>query len=125
MKFSVGAFGLSHFSLRFPALAAGLLLIAITFFTSRKLFGLPTAAIASFLVAISSTMVVYSSNGRGYSMMACCMVLTWYSLHRMIDEKSSKHIVFTAMFQSLACMISPVAILGIAILHIYFFIKYR
>ncbi|MFM8917214.1 MAG: glycosyltransferase family 39 protein [Bacteroidota bacterium] len=125
MKFSVGAFGLSHFSLRFPALAAGLLLIAITFFTSQKLFGLPTAAIASFLVAISSTMVVYSTNGRGYSMMACCMALIWYSLHRMIDEKSTKHFVFAVMFQSLACMISPIAILGIAILHIYFFIKNR
>jgi len=125
MKFSVGILGLSHFSLRLPALFGGLILVVITFLTARKTYGLPTATIASFLIAISSTMVIYSTNGRGYSMMACCVTLIWYSLHRMVNGVSKKHFIILVMLQSAACMISPVALLGIAVIHFYMYIKNR
>ncbi|MFN9597178.1 MAG: glycosyltransferase family 39 protein [Bacteroidota bacterium] len=125
MKFSVDILGLSHFSLRLPALFGGLILVVITFLISRKTYGLPTAAMASFLIAISSTMVIYSTNGRGYSMMACCVTLIWYSLHRMVNGVSKKHFIILVMLQSAACMISPVALLGIAVIHFYIYIKNR
>ena len=125
MKFSVGILGLSHFSLRLPALFGGLILVVITFLTARKTYGLPTATMASFLIAISSTMVIYSTNGRGYSMMACCVTLIWYSLHRMVNGVSKKHFIILIMLQSAACMISPVALLGIAVIHFYMYLKNR
>src|SRR3989344_5699787 len=49
---SVALFGLNEFSVRFPSVLAGVALIILTFFLSRKLFNLPIALISAFLVAV-------------------------------------------------------------------------
>ncbi|MGZ4142584.1 MAG: glycosyltransferase family 39 protein [Actinomycetota bacterium] len=86
---SVRLFGNHPWSLRLPALLAGIALIPITFVSLRRLYGDGAALMASGLVASMGTLVDYSTNARGYTIVLCWfLVLVWSGVRILDDEKN-------------------------------------
>ena len=65
---SASLFGNGERVLRLPAFAFGCAIVPTTFIAIRELHGRRAALIAAALVAVSTTLIEYSVNARGYSM---------------------------------------------------------
>lgn len=61
--------------IRLPAFFAGLLLLPATYLAARMLYNKNAAIIAAALVAISSALIEFSTNARGYSMICLDFML--------------------------------------------------
>jgi 4-amino-4-deoxy-L-arabinose transferase-like glycosyltransferase len=68
-------FGNHEWALRLPALLAGLFLVPATYLAARLLYNKNAAILAAALVAVSSALVEFSTNARGYSMICLFFVL--------------------------------------------------
>ncbi|HSG73020.1 MAG TPA: glycosyltransferase family 39 protein, partial [Planctomycetaceae bacterium] len=76
---SVKAFGNSPPSLRLPALLAGILCVAASMMLANRIAGFRAAILAGFLVALSSPLIEYSTNARGYTLLGLFTLLSWLS----------------------------------------------
>ncbi len=72
---STTLFGGAPWAIRLPAFLAGVLLVPATYVAARAFYGKHAALIAAGLVASSSIVVEYSTNARGYTLVALCFVL--------------------------------------------------
>lgn len=68
-------FGDQPWAIRLPALVAGVLLVPATYLAARLLYDKTPALVAAALVATSSTLIEYSTNARGYTLVALITVL--------------------------------------------------
>lgn len=68
-------FGGEPWAIRLPALIAGVLLVPASYVTARAVYGRHAALVAASLVASSSVLVEYSTNARGYTLLALIFVL--------------------------------------------------
>jgi 4-amino-4-deoxy-L-arabinose transferase-like glycosyltransferase len=68
-------FGNEEWVLRLPALFAGLFLVPATYLAARLLYNKDAAILAAALVAVSSAIVEFSTNARGYSMICLFFML--------------------------------------------------
>jgi hypothetical protein len=87
-KVSVTAFGSDAWAIRLPALLAGVALVPATFALARILYGRAAALLAAALVASSSTLVEYSTNARGYTLVAMFAVVAFIAATRVLDNDS-------------------------------------
>ncbi|MGH3111022.1 MAG: glycosyltransferase family 39 protein [Gaiellaceae bacterium] len=67
--------GGAPWAIRLPAFIAGVLLVPATYVAARALYGKHAALVAASLVAVSSVLVEYSTNARGYTLLALVFVL--------------------------------------------------
>jgi hypothetical protein len=67
--------GDAPWAVRLPAFLAGLLLVPAVYAAARALFDRPTALLSAALVAGSSALIEYSTNARGYTLVALCFLL--------------------------------------------------
>jgi hypothetical protein len=72
---STGLFGDHPWAIRLPALLAGVLLVPATYLAARLLYGRNSAILGAALVATSSALIEYSTNARGYTMVALIFIL--------------------------------------------------
>jgi len=77
-KLSIMCFGSSPAAIRLPALLFGVLIIPLTYGLCRKLDRQSTGIFAAMGVAISPFLVLYSTNGRGYTLLALLTLLIPY-----------------------------------------------
>lgn len=77
-------FGLSHWTIRLPAILGGIATLALVYPLGRSLVGRTSAAIATCLVATSSILIFYSHFGRAYSLATCLSFVTVFVLHRVV-----------------------------------------
>lgn len=82
----VDLFGSSHWTLRAPALLAGLALVASLYPMGRRLVGRDAALVGTFLAAVSSPLVYYSHFGRSYALAALLSLWLVYLLQGLLDE---------------------------------------
>lgn len=68
-------FGEREWVIRLPALVAGIVLIPFTYWAGRMLYDKHAAIIAAALVAPASTLIAYSTDGRGYTMLCAFFLL--------------------------------------------------
>jgi hypothetical protein len=87
-KISVVTFGSDPWAIRLPALLAGLALVPATFALARILHGRAAALLAAGLVASSSTLVEYSTNARGYTVVALLTVVGLVAATRALETDS-------------------------------------
>jgi hypothetical protein len=85
---SVNTFGSSAWAIRLPALLAGIALVPATFALARILYGRAAALLAAALVASSSTLVEYSTNARGYTLVALFTLVAFIAATRVLDNDS-------------------------------------
>ncbi len=69
-KVAVTVFGNSPTAIRLPALLAGLALVQAVLALGWMLYGRTAGLVAAALTAVSSTLVEYSTNARGYTLVA-------------------------------------------------------
>lgn len=87
-KVSVTVLGDVPWAIRLPALLAGLALVPATLALARILYGRAAALLAAALVASSSTFVEYSTNARGYTLVALFTVVALIAATRVLDGGS-------------------------------------
>ena len=61
-------------AIRLPAFLAGTLMVPATYLTASLFHGRATGILAAALVAVSSTLVEYSTNGRGYTLLCLLFI---------------------------------------------------
>jgi len=72
---STAIFGTAPWAIRLPALLAGVLVVPATYLLVRLLYEKTAALIAAALAATSSTLIEYSTNARGYTLVALIFLL--------------------------------------------------
>jgi len=79
-KLAVDALGREPWVVRIPALVAGVLLVPVTWFAASRMASAGAAWLAAVGVTVLSPFILYSTNARGYSMVALFVVLQWLAL---------------------------------------------
>ena len=77
-------FGDAPWAVRLPALLAGVLLVPATMLLTASVGGRRSATLAGLLVAISSPLIEYSTNARGYTLVCLCTVCGWLLALRLV-----------------------------------------
>ena len=86
VRLTTQCFGSSEWSIRLPALLAGLLALPVIYTLGRNLFAAPRIALAAtWLLALAPPHIHYSHTARGYSLLFLCSLLSllwlWRALH--------------------------------------------
>ena len=84
-KASILVFGDAPWAVRLPALIAGAALVIAIYVLGRRLYGRTAGLLAAALVAGSSTLVEYSTNARGYTIVALLTVLMFLAASRLAE----------------------------------------
>jgi 4-amino-4-deoxy-L-arabinose transferase-like glycosyltransferase len=87
-KAAAGVFGPAPWSMRLPALIAGILVIPATYAAARAFYGSRAALIAAALVASSGALVLYSTNARGFAIVVLCFLLLVLLGIRLLSSQS-------------------------------------
>ena len=115
-KISTFLFGDQLWTLRLPALLAGILVPPATYAVVRAYYNSRAALVAAALTAVSSPLVLYSTNARGYSIVTlfflCLLLVVW---HQSARPRPGAWIAF-ALFGAFGVFAIPVMLypLGIA-----------
>jgi hypothetical protein len=108
-------FGNQPWVLRLPALAAGVLLVAATFWLARQLYDARVAVLAASLVAVGSYLVEYSTNARGYTLQALCFVVMLGLVLVAVRRQSLSALLLAALVGALGAYDLPTMLYGVAI----------
>jgi uncharacterized membrane protein len=101
-------FGQSEWAVRLPALAAGMVLIPLTYALGKQFFDSNTGLIAACLVACTSSMVSYSVNGRGYTILCVFTCLLWITARSLLRESSPPKWLALSIWMALGFYTIPV-----------------
>src|SRR5207302_999614 len=92
--FSFVLFGDQVWAIRLPAFVAGVLVVPFAYFATRTLYDKQVALVTAALVAGSSSLVEYSTNGRGYTLLCCIWLLAlWFSFFLLRSRHPAGFIV--------------------------------
>lgn len=108
VRISILIFGVHHWSLRLPALIAGILVMPLFYAFIRTLFNRHIAVIALCLVAVSGPLVEYSALARGYSLTWLFMVCSLLAARHFVKHENSVSVVMVAVFSALGMWAAPV-----------------
>ena len=119
-KVSVAVFGPEPWAIRLPALLAGVALVPATFALTRLYYGRVAALLAAALVAASSTLVEYSTNARGYTLVALATAIVFLASARALERGSAGAWAVVALVGALGLYAVPIMVypLGGALLWI-------
>ena len=84
LRYWRGGFGESEFALRSLSVAAGLVLVGLTYLVGRYLFGEGVGLIAAFLGALSPFAVYYSQEARMYALLGALAALSTFVAIRLV-----------------------------------------
>ena len=70
-------FGDSPWAVRLPALLAGILIVPAAYGLASRLYNRHSAILAAALAAAAPVLISYSTNARGYTILAVLTLLTW------------------------------------------------
>jgi dolichyl-phosphate-mannose-protein mannosyltransferase len=115
MHLSYVVLGNQPWVLRLPAFVAGVLLVPATFGLARLLYGQGAAVLAAALVAVSSYIVEYSTNARGYTLQALCFVLLLTLVIVSVRRQHLGALLGAAVVGALGAYTLPTMLYGVAI----------
>ena len=81
-------FGDSPWAVRLPALLAGILIVPAAYGLARRLYNPHSAILVAALAAAAPVLISYSTNARGYTILAVLTLLTW-SLGTYVRQKAN------------------------------------
>ncbi len=111
---SVKLLGSSPLAIRMPSILAGVLLIPLTSAVCRRLNRGRTAGFAALAVAVDPYLVLYSANGRGYSLQILAVLLLVYAALDAQGRLGRRASVKMSLLAALALWIMPSSIYALA-----------
>ena len=105
---STALFGGEPWAIRLPAFIAGVLLVPATYVAGRAIYDASTALLAAALVASSSWLVGYSTNARGYTLVALVFVLLLALAARLRSSSSAAEWLAFAVLGAIGFATVPV-----------------
>ena len=105
-------FGGDPWAVRLPALTAGVALVPASYVAARALYGKHAALLAAALVASSSVLVEFSTNARGYTLLALVFVLLLALATRLRGSESPAEWGAFAILAALGFFAVPVMLYG-------------
>ena len=105
------AVGNREWVIRLPALLAGLLCLPVIYFYARLMYSRSAALLALAWLAVSLPFVDMATNARGYSMVACCGLISHICIYYILRRNYLWAAIFNALAIGLGLMAVPVAIL--------------
>ncbi|HRQ83559.1 MAG TPA: glycosyltransferase family 39 protein, partial [Flavobacteriales bacterium] len=109
-KISVLLFGLHPWSLRLPALVAGMLVLPLAYLFVRMVFNRHIAVIFLCLLAVSSPLVEYSAMARGYSLVWLFTICALLAGRHFVKSENWVSAVLLATSTALGMWAAPVMV---------------
>ena len=106
--------GSDPWAIRLPALAAGVVLVPASYVAARLLYGRQAALLAAALVACSSPLVEYSTNARGYTLLALFFIVLVAIVTRLRHSGNPAEWVAFAVLAALGFLTVPVMLYAFA-----------
>ncbi len=116
------AFGNQPWALRLPAFIAGTLLVPATFALAHLLWGRWAGFLAAVLVAVSSYLVEYSTNGRGYTLQALCFVAMMALVVVAAHRRSLAALLAAGLVAAIGAYAVPTMVYGVAVAAVWLLI---
>ncbi len=101
-------FGGEPWAVRLPALVAGILFVPASYVAARALYGKHAALVAAGLVAGSSVLVEYSTNARGYTVVALVFVVLLALATRLRESRNPAEWLALAVLAGIGFYAVPV-----------------
>jgi 4-amino-4-deoxy-L-arabinose transferase-like glycosyltransferase len=124
VHFSSRLFGFEPWAVRLPAFLAGILLTPAVYFAGRMLYGKFTALFACTLAAFSWTLIDYSSNARGYSIVCLLFVLILGLAVYIKDNRNTAGWVLIILFAAAGFFTIPIMLYPFGIVLTWLFLSY-
>jgi hypothetical protein len=115
-------FGGEEWAIRLPALVFGVLAILLTYAAAARYFSRDTALLAAALVAVSSPMIEYSVNGRGYTMLATFFLALLWVAHRWAKEGYPRDRAYFVLLSVAGLYTVPIMLYPIAVASVVFLV---
>ena len=119
-KLSSALAPMQPWAIRLPALLAGLAIVPLTYAVGRAFFGRSEGLVGSALSAVTTPLVLYSVNARGYSLVAALFLVELLLVQRLRTQSSSGSRGWVALAATAALgaytipvMLYPHGILGV------------
>ncbi|MCB0757568.1 MAG: glycosyltransferase family 39 protein [Flavobacteriales bacterium] len=103
-------FGVQPWSLRLPALLAGILVMPLCYAFARVVFNRHIAVITLCLVAVNGPLVEYSAIARGYSFIWLFTISSLLAARHFVKSDNLVSAAFLALFCALGMWVSPAMI---------------
>lgn len=100
--------GDAEWAIRLPALCAGALLIPVTYWAARSLYGRHPALLAAAMVAGTSSLVSYSVNARGYTLVSLFFLILLIAGRYLLDHESKPAWLLWALAATLGLYTIPI-----------------
>jgi uncharacterized membrane protein len=111
-------FGGDPWVLRLPAFIAGILMVPVMYITARRFFSYQQALAAAALIAVGHWFIMYSANGRGYTILillallqanfAGILVTRQYNPQGEVEEESKPALIAFALTGALGFYTIPI-----------------
>src|SRR4051794_3613573 len=125
MHYAWRVLGNEPWALRLPALAAGIATIPATFLFARRAFSERTAVLAAALVAVSSQLVEFSTNARGYSVVCLCFLLLLALVPAIAAAAGWRGLALFGVISVVGLYFIPLMAMGVAIAALWAVLEAR
>jgi hypothetical protein len=117
-KLAVSAVPWAPWALRLPAFLAGVAIVPLTWLVGRRFADRGTALIGAALAAVSTTLVLYSTNARGYSLVVMLFLVMLHVADRIRRGMARRGWLLLALLGALGLYTIPVMLypLGVVLL---------
>jgi 4-amino-4-deoxy-L-arabinose transferase-like glycosyltransferase len=121
--FSIRIFGFAPWAARLPAFLAGVLVIPGVFFLANRLYDPWTGILASLLAAFSPDLIDYSTNARGYILVAFFTLVVLILGCSVLRNKNRFSWGLIILFSAIGLFTNPVMLFPFGILFAWLFFE--
>jgi hypothetical protein len=125
VHFSTGIFGFQIWAIRLPAFLAGILIIPAAYHLGKSIYDRYTGLFASILIAWWPVQIVYSTNARGYSLVALLTMVTLWLGIVVRRERNLAGWVLIVLLSALGFYTVPVMLFPFGVLFVWLFMENR
>ncbi len=123
VKISILILGNHPWSLRLPALLAGLAVIVAVYFVGKKMYSPATGLVAAVLMAYAEEAVQFMTDARGYSLVALFCLLAVLAVIQVLKENSIKGWAALSIFSALGLYTVPIMFLPATAIYAWVFLE--
>jgi len=117
-------FGDSPAAVRLPALLAGILIVPAAYGLARRLYNRQSAILVAALAAAAPVLISYSTNARGYTILAVLTLLTWSLGTYVRQQANSAAWLLLGVLGALGFYTVPVFLYPYGILFTWLFLSF-